>query len=214
MLLDCQTPQRRATSSARAGNLGWHATCRSGAGRTCGVRGAQQPTLGSHCVRCVDEGGQDAVAGIGLGAVALMVTFVVARGEARGHAFGHLVIGAALLGLFAATGSAWHPRAGSSLSNCRAPFLIVLWIASVATFLESIGAAGHDKFNAGHRLEWADRAPWNCDAHRRFRNPVASAVCRGAGGRACWAAGDSPARGIELPTLDADQFLEDPCDAS
>jgi hypothetical protein len=95
-----------------------------------------------------------AVVGIGLGAVALMVTFVVARGEARGHAFGHLVIGAALLGLFAAIGSAWHPRAGSSSSNYRAALLVTLWIASVATFLESIGAAGYDKFNDGHRLEW------------------------------------------------------------
>jgi hypothetical protein len=95
-----------------------------------------------------------AVVGIGLGATALMVTVVVAKGEARGHAFGHLVIGAALLGLFAAIGSTWHPRAGSSSSNYRAALLIALWIASVAAFLESIGAAGYDKFNAGHRLEW------------------------------------------------------------
>jgi hypothetical protein len=95
-----------------------------------------------------------AVVGIGLGAIALMVTVVVVKGEAGGHAFGHLVLGAALLGLFAAIGAAWHPRAGSSSSNYRAALLIVLWIASVATFLESIGAAGYDQFNAGHRLEW------------------------------------------------------------
>jgi Na+-transporting methylmalonyl-CoA/oxaloacetate decarboxylase gamma subunit len=95
-----------------------------------------------------------AILDVGLGAVALMVAFVVAKGEARGHAVGHLVLGAALLGLFAAIGSAWHPRAGSSSSNYRAALLIALWIASVATFLESIGAAGYGKFNAGHRLEW------------------------------------------------------------
>jgi hypothetical protein len=36
----------------------------------------------------------------------------------------------------------------------RTPLLVLLWVALAAAFLESIGAAGYDRFNSEHRIEW------------------------------------------------------------
>lgn len=95
-----------------------------------------------------------AVAGAVLGACALVLTLFVALGESRGHGFFHLMFGGVALGLFVAVDRWWLPREGSAAASFRGPLLVVLWIALAGAFLESIGAAGYDEFNAAHRIEW------------------------------------------------------------
>ncbi len=92
--------------------------------------------------------------GLLLGVVALLVTLLVAQGEARGHGVFHFLFGAASLGLYAAVRSRWQPSADSTSSAWRTVLLVTLWISSAAAFLESIGAAGYDEFNSGHRIAW------------------------------------------------------------
>jgi hypothetical protein len=95
-----------------------------------------------------------AVAGAVLGGVALLLTLFVGQGEARSHGFFHLIFGIVVLGLFVAVDRWWKPRAGTSASSMRTPLLVLLWVALAAAFLESIGAAGYDRFNSEHRIEW------------------------------------------------------------
>jgi hypothetical protein len=95
-----------------------------------------------------------AVAGAALGMLALVLTLFVAEGEARSHGFFHLIFGIVVLGLFVAVDRWWKPRAGTSASSIRTPLLVLVWVALASAFLESIGAAGYDRFNSGHRIEW------------------------------------------------------------
>jgi hypothetical protein len=96
-----------------------------------------------------------AVAGGVLGAGALLLTFTVAEGEARGHGTFHLLFGVVLLGLFVAVDRWWHSREGTTTAaSFRTPLLVVLWIALAGAFLESVGAAGYDELNAAHRIGW------------------------------------------------------------
>jgi len=95
-----------------------------------------------------------AIAGGSLGAVALLLSLSVAEGEARSHAFFHLIFGVIVLGLLVAIDRWWRPRDGSAAASIRVPLSVLLWIAAAASFLESIGAAGYDRFNAAHRIEW------------------------------------------------------------
>jgi hypothetical protein len=95
-----------------------------------------------------------AVAGGVLGASALLLTLFVATGEARGHGIFHLLFGVVVLGLFVAVDGWWHPREGTAGASFRGPLLVVLWLALAGAFLESVGAAGYDEFNAAHRIEW------------------------------------------------------------
>lgn len=95
------------------------------------------------------------IAGIGLTAlalVALIVALVVATGEARDHAFGHLIIGIAVLALFAALALPWHPAAGSSAAMLRGVVLVLLALGTFGSFVESLGGAGYDAANAERRI--------------------------------------------------------------
>jgi hypothetical protein len=93
-----------------------------------------------------------AVAGASLGALALLVTFFVAEGQARGHGIFHLIFGLVALVLFVALDRWWRPREGTA--SLRVPLMLVLWLALAGAFLESIGAAGYDRLNEGHRIAW------------------------------------------------------------
>ena len=84
---------------------------------------------------------------------AFVVALVVAEGEARGHAILHLLTGIVCLGLFAALAFLWHPPAGSGASSFRGLVLMLLAVAGLGALLESLGGAGYDAANAGHRIE-------------------------------------------------------------
>ncbi len=89
----------------------------------------------------------------GFGLTAFVVALVVAEGEARGHAILHLLTGLVCLGLFAALAFLWHPHAGSGAASFRGFVLMLLAVAGLGALLESLGGAGYDAANAGHRIE-------------------------------------------------------------
>ena len=95
-----------------------------------------------------------AVAGAALGVVALLLALVVGEGEARSHGVFHWLFGAVALGLLVAVDRWWRPRIGTFAASWRSPVLALLLAGAAAAFLESIGAAGYDRFNAGVRTEW------------------------------------------------------------
>jgi hypothetical protein len=105
------------------------------------------PARGERIVRAV------ALVLAALGVVAALVAFLVAVGEARGHAVGHLLTGLLCLGLFAALAFPWHPPAGSGAATLRGLVLMLLGLAALGSFLESLGGAGYDAANAGRRIE-------------------------------------------------------------
>jgi len=105
------------------------------------------PARGERLARVVTSG----LAGLGL--VALLVAFVVAEGEARGHAVLHLLTGFLCVGLFAALAFLWHPRAGGGAATLRGLVLMLLAVAALGGFMESLGGAGYDAANAGRRIE-------------------------------------------------------------
>lgn len=88
-----------------------------------------------------------------LGLVALAVALVVATGEARGHAFFHLLAGALCLALYVPYAFGWHPERGSARAGFRSVLLVLLALAAFGSFVESIGGAGYDERNAGRRIE-------------------------------------------------------------
>ena len=108
---------------------------------------AYDPARGERLVRVVAYG----LAGLGL--VALLVALVVAVGEARGHAILHLLTGFLCVGLFAALAFPWHPRAGGGAATLRGMVLTLLALAAFGGFMESLGGAGYDAANDGHRIE-------------------------------------------------------------
>ena len=89
---------------------------------------------------------------ITVGAVA--VALVVAKGEARGHAFFHLIFGGAALTLFATVGFLWRPSGDKSSPKSRRVLLAALGAFAAASLFEALGAAGYDQLNDGHRIEW------------------------------------------------------------
>lgn len=89
----------------------------------------------------------------GLALLAGVVALVVAEGEARGHAFAHLLTGLLCLGLFAALAFPWHPRAESAAATLRGLVLTLLASAALGSFMESLGGAGYDAANSGRRIE-------------------------------------------------------------
>lgn len=88
-----------------------------------------------------------------MGVVAVLGAWVVAVGEARGHAVLHLVTGFLCLGLFLALAVPWHPPAGTATATMRGVALTSLAVAAFGSFLESLGGAGYDAANDGHRIE-------------------------------------------------------------
>jgi hypothetical protein len=88
-----------------------------------------------------------AIAGFALTLVSLVLTFSVAEGDARGHAFFHLMFGLAALALFIAIGLLWQPAPGSGGNSVRAAVLIVTALGAIGQLFESIGASGYDRFN-------------------------------------------------------------------
>jgi len=88
----------------------------------------------------------------GLGVVAVLVALVVAVGEARGHAFLHLFTGVLCFGLFVGL-APWHPPAGTAVATLRGLTLSLLAVATFGSFMESLGGAGYDAANDGHRIE-------------------------------------------------------------
>jgi hypothetical protein len=95
-----------------------------------------------------------AVVGAALASAALLLTLSVARGEARSHGSFHLIFGVVVLALFVAVDRWWRPREGTAAASLRTPLLVLLWVALAGAFLESVGAAGYDRFNSGHRIPW------------------------------------------------------------
>jgi len=63
-----------------------------------------------------------ALAGLAVAASTLGVALLVAEGEARGHAFFHLLSGAVGLALFAGVGLGWRSRTGSPRPATRTFF--------------------------------------------------------------------------------------------
>ena len=104
------------------------------------------PARGEHLVRVVTFGLA------GLGVVAGLVALVVAVGEARGHAFIHLLTGLLCVGLFTVLAFPWRPSAGSRAATLRGLVLTVLAVAAFGSFLESLGGAGYDAANDGRRI--------------------------------------------------------------
>ena len=105
------------------------------------------PARNERLVRVITTG----LAGLGL--VAVLVALVVAEGEARGHAILHLLTGFLCVGLFAALAFPWHPRAGGVAATLRGLVLTLLAVAAFGAFGESLGGAGYDAANDGHRIE-------------------------------------------------------------
>jgi len=92
-----------------------------------------------------------AVGGAGI-ALDLLGAFLVAEGEASGHALFHTIVGAACMALFLILGSVWKPSGNSMAAIFRASLLIALWVSSMAVLLEGLGAGGYDVNNAGRRF--------------------------------------------------------------
>ena len=89
-----------------------------------------------------------------LAAISLTLAFAVAEGEARTHATGHLVLGFLSIALFVSVGLLWTPPEGSRASLVRAGILVITAMGAFGQVLESIGASGYDRFNAGHEIEF------------------------------------------------------------
>ena len=81
------------------------------------------------------------------------MALIVAEGEARGHAIGHLITGFLCVGLFAALALPWHPPAGGGAATLRGLVLTLLALSAFGGFMESLGGAGYDAANEGHRIE-------------------------------------------------------------
>jgi len=94
-----------------------------------------------------------AIAWLVLAAVSLTLAFTVAEGEARKHATGHLVLGLVSMVLFVSVGLLWTPPEGGAASMVRAGILVITAMGAVGQVLESIGASGYVRFNAGHEIE-------------------------------------------------------------
>ena len=94
-----------------------------------------------------------AIAWFVLAAISLTLAFVVAEGEARTHATGHLALGFLSIALFVSVGLLWTPPEGSRASLVRAGILVITAMGAFGQVLESIGASGYDRFNAGHEIE-------------------------------------------------------------
>jgi len=93
-----------------------------------------------------------AIAWLVLAVVSLTLAFAVAKGEARTHATGHLVLGFLSIALFLSVGLLWTPPEGSRGSLVRAGILVITAMGAFGQVLESIGASGYDRFNAGHEV--------------------------------------------------------------
>jgi hypothetical protein len=89
-----------------------------------------------------------------LAAISLTLAFAVAEGEARSHATGHLVLGFLSIALFFSVGLLWTPREGGRASLVRAGILVITAMGAFGQVLESIGASGYDRFNAGREIEF------------------------------------------------------------
>ena len=89
-----------------------------------------------------------------LAAISLTLAFAVAEGEARTHATGHLVLGFLSIALFVSVGLLWTPPEGGRASLVRAGILVITAMGAFGQVLESIGASGYDRFNAGHEIEF------------------------------------------------------------
>jgi hypothetical protein len=94
-----------------------------------------------------------AIAWLMLAAISLTLAFTVAEGEARRHATGHLVLGLIPMMLFVSVGLLWTPQEGGAASMLRAGILVITAMGAFGQVLESIGASGYDRFNAGHEIE-------------------------------------------------------------
>ena len=88
-----------------------------------------------------------------LATISLTLAFTVAEGEARDHATYHLFLGFVAMALFFTIGLLWTPSRDGLPSMGRAAVLIVTGMAAFGQVLESIGASGYDRFNAGHEIE-------------------------------------------------------------
>ena len=95
-----------------------------------------------------------AIAWFVLAAISLTLAFAVAEGEARSHATGHLVLGFLAIALFVSVGLLWTPPEGGRASLVRAGILVITAMGAFGQVLESIGASGYDRFNAGHEVEF------------------------------------------------------------
>jgi hypothetical protein len=95
-----------------------------------------------------------AIAWLVLAVISLTLAFAVAEGEARSHATGHLVLGFLSIALFVSVGLLWTPPEGSHGSLVRAGILVITAMGAFGQVLESIGASGYDRFNAGHEVEF------------------------------------------------------------
>ena len=95
-----------------------------------------------------------AIAWLVLAAISLTLAFAVAEGEARTHATGHLVLGFLSIALFVSVGLLWTPPEGGRASLVRAGILVITAMGAFGQVLESIGASGYDRFNAGHEIEF------------------------------------------------------------
>ena len=95
-----------------------------------------------------------AIAWLVLAAISLTLAFAVAEGEARTHATGHLVLGFLSIALFVSVGLLWTPQEGGRASLVRAGILVITAMGAFGQVLESIGASGYDRFNAGHEIEF------------------------------------------------------------
>ena len=93
-----------------------------------------------------------ATAWLVLAVISLTLGFAVAESEARSHATGHLVLGFLSIALFVAIGLLWTPPEGSRGSLVRAGVLVITAMGAFGQVLESIGASGYDRFNAGHEV--------------------------------------------------------------
>lgn len=112
------------------------------------------PDLAQTAVGPSRAGTIAAVVGAAVAAAALLLTLFVAQGEARSHGSFHLIFGVVALGLFVAVDRWWRPREGAAAASLRTPLLVMLWLALAGALLESIGAAGYDRLNSGHRIPW------------------------------------------------------------
>ena len=92
-----------------------------------------------------------AIAWLVLAAISLSLAFGVAEGEARAHATSHLFVGSVSMGLFVSVGLLWRPGEGAA-SMIRAGILVITAMGAFGQVLESIGASGYDRFNAGREI--------------------------------------------------------------
>ena len=89
-----------------------------------------------------------------LAVVAIVLAVTVAEGEARSHAFLHLIIAVPLAVMLAGLVGLWAPAPRTAASIWQSIVAALVAVAFIGTTLEAIGGTGYDRFNVAEERRW------------------------------------------------------------